>query len=127
MGNEAGNRASQLLSKFYEDHESFYNGLQNYVLYLHAHYSIMYKNHGAFSNIDCFGQEGLIGYITSGHHGTRYYRELITHYYNIDFAIHNKKPTITSMNDGEIEQTNMLISMKVQRNFIHFYVIIVIK
>ena len=105
LGIKTGNVADQLLSKFYQDHESFYNGLQNYVLHLHAHYSIMYKNHGALSNIGCFGQEDLIGYISSGHHGTRYYGEFVTQYYNIDFAIHNKKPTITSMN-GPRDRTN---------------------
>jgi hypothetical protein len=105
FGGETSQIADDLFLQFYEDHGQFYDGLQNYVLHLHAHYSLMYKNHGALSNIGCFGQEDLIGNISSNHHGTRYYGELITHYYNIDFAIHNKKQTITTV-DGPQDQTN---------------------
>ncbi|CAF3422229.1 unnamed protein product [Rotaria sp. Silwood2] len=78
LGDETGIIADQLFSKFYEDHEQHYNGLQNYVLHLHVHYSKMYKNHGALANIGCFGQEDLIGNVSSNHHGTRYHGELIT-------------------------------------------------
>lgn len=94
FGNETGKISEELLSRFYQDHEQYYQHLQNFVLHLHIHYSTMYKNHGSLANIGCFGQEDLIGKIGSNHHGTRYYGDLITYYYNIDFSIHNSRRTV---------------------------------
>lgn len=82
--------ADELFSTFYEDHGQFYDHLQNFVLHLHAHYSSMYANHGALSNIGCFGQEDLIGYVSTNRHGTSHFGDLIAHYYSIDFHLHNK-------------------------------------
>jgi hypothetical protein len=79
--------ADELLISYYRDHDNYYNGLQNFVLHLHSHYSTIYTNHGALSNLGCFGQEDLIGNFSSSHNGTRYYGELICHYYNIDFSL----------------------------------------
>ena len=103
--NDTSKIARQLLTKFYEDHQLFYNQLQNFVLHLHVHYPELYLNHGALSNIGTFGQEDLIGAISSSHHGTRYFGELISHYYNIDFALQAKKATVT-INDGPNDPSN---------------------
>ncbi|CAF1114627.1 unnamed protein product [Didymodactylos carnosus] len=65
-----------------------------------VHYSYMYNNHGALSNTGCFGQEDLVGSMSSSHHGSRYYGALITHYYNIDFHIHNKKQQEQTTTNG---------------------------
>lgn len=97
MKNETSRIAYHLLRTFHKDHSQFYTRLENFVLHLHLHYPQMYLNHGALSNIGCFGQEDLIGSIGENHHGTRYFGELVTHYYNIDFKLNNlKKVLITA-------------------------------
>lgn len=83
--------ADRLFTEFYKDHELYYDNLQNFKLHLHAHYSYMYEMHGAFSNVNCFGPEDLIGSVSANSHGTRYYGDSITHYYNIEFHLKNKK------------------------------------
>ncbi|CAF4285369.1 unnamed protein product [Didymodactylos carnosus] len=80
----------QLLDRYYDVHEHYYTGLQNLILHLHSHYSPQYDHHGARYNIGIFGQEDLIGHISSNCHVTRYYGELIAYYYSIDFSLHNK-------------------------------------
>ncbi|CAF4887806.1 unnamed protein product, partial [Rotaria magnacalcarata] len=105
FGSNTSNIAHDLFQHFYHDHDEYYCGLQNLVLHLHTHFKTMYNNHGALSNIGCFGQEDLIGSIGSNHHGTRYYGELITHYYNIDFSLHNK-PTKTKAIIEKIDLVN---------------------
>ncbi|CAF1092675.1 unnamed protein product, partial [Didymodactylos carnosus] len=97
--------ADQLLCRYYEDHEHYYTGLQNLVLHLHSHYSPQYDDHGAFCNRGTFGQEDLIGHISSNRHGTRYYGELITYYYSIDFSLHNKTERKIAPN-GLTDETN---------------------
>ncbi|CAF3702210.1 unnamed protein product [Rotaria socialis] len=103
--NKTSNVAHDLFQHFYHDHDEYYCGLQNLVLHLHTHFKTMYNNHGALSNIGCFGQEDLIGSIGSNHHGTRYYGKLITYYYNIDFSLHNK-PTKTKAIIEKIDLVN---------------------
>jgi hypothetical protein len=93
LGSETSDIANKLFQHFYQDHDDYFDGLQNLVLHLHAHLSTVYKNHGGLSNIGCFGQEDLLGDVASNHHGTRYYGELITFYYNIDFCLHDKSST----------------------------------
>ncbi|CAM4944421.1 unnamed protein product [Rotaria socialis] len=105
FGSKTSNVAHDLFQHFYHDHDEYYCGLQNLVLHLHTHFKTMYNNHGALSNIGCFGQEDLIGSIGSNHHGTRYYGELITYYYNIDFSLHNK-PTKTKAIIEKIDLVN---------------------
>jgi hypothetical protein len=99
FGPETGDIADNLFQQFYHDHDNYFHGLQNLVLHLHAHLTTVYKNHGALSNIGCFGQEDLIGNIGSNHHGTRYFGELITFYYNIDYALHLKSPIPATTNN----------------------------
>ncbi|CAF4598965.1 unnamed protein product, partial [Rotaria magnacalcarata] len=105
FGSKTSNVAHDLFQHFYHDHDEYYCGLQNLVLHLHTHFKTMYNNHDALSNIGCFGQEDLIGSIGSNHHGTRYYGELITYYYNIDFSLHNK-PTKTKAIIEKIDLVN---------------------
>ena len=90
FGDETSRIAGELFQEFYRDHDDHYNGLQNYVLHLHTHLTAIYEKHGSLSNIGCFAQEDLIGKVGSSHHGTRYYGELITYYYNIDYCLHQK-------------------------------------
>ncbi|CAF0969981.1 unnamed protein product [Rotaria sordida] len=116
LGPETCDIADELFQKFYYYHDDYFNGLQNLVLHLHVHLTTIYKNHGALSNIGCFGQEDLIGEIGSNHHGTRYYGELITFYYNIDFSIHDKSSTPPSTNNQLYDQ--VLDSLD-QYNYIH--------
>jgi hypothetical protein len=90
FGHETSKTAAELFREFYRDHDDHYDGLQNFVLHLHVHLTAIYEKHGSLSNIGCFAQEDLIGKIGSSHHGTRYYGELITYYYNIDYCLHQK-------------------------------------
>ncbi|CAF1434703.1 unnamed protein product [Rotaria sordida] len=100
VGLETSKLADELFQQFYRDHDEHYYGLQNLVLHLHTHFATMYQNHGALSNIGCFGQEDLIGSVGSNHHGTRYYGESIAYYYNIDFSLHNKSTRTTTVNEA---------------------------
>ncbi|CAF1237536.1 unnamed protein product [Didymodactylos carnosus] len=84
-------------------------GLQNLVLHLRSHYSPQYDDHGAFCNRGTSGQEDLIGHISSNRQGTRYYGELITYYYGIDFSLHNKTERKIAPNGLTDEQIKMLI------------------
>lgn len=106
IGLETNKLAEKLFENFYRDHNEFYKGLQNLVLHLHVHFVHMYNNHGALANIGCFGQEDLIGYIGSNHHGTRHYGELITYYYNIDFALHMKPATAITKKIEKLDPVN---------------------
>ena len=99
FGPETSDIADKLFKSFYSDHDDYFDGLQNLVLHLHAHFTTIYKNHGALSNIGCFGQEDLIGKVGSNHHGTRYYGELITFYYNIDYSLHGKSSMLPTINN----------------------------
>ncbi|CAF3168686.1 unnamed protein product, partial [Rotaria sp. Silwood2] len=83
--------ANQLFVEFYKDHELFYQSCQSLKLHLHIHLASLYKTHGSLCNIGCFGQESFIGFISNNHHGTRFYGDSIVHFYNIDFAIQNRK------------------------------------
>lgn len=83
---------------FNEDHELFYYNFHNFVLHLHAYFSMIYKDHGSLANIGCFAQEDLIGSLSCNHHRSRYYGELIMHYFNIEFWFHNKQRSRKSIN-----------------------------
>ncbi|CAF3066765.1 unnamed protein product [Rotaria sp. Silwood2] len=98
FGEKTREIADPLFSIFYKDHELFYLGLQNFKLHLHAHYASIYESHGSLSNLGCFGQEDFIGSVSANYHGTRYYGNSITYYYNIDFFIQNKKQERTVTN-----------------------------
>ncbi|CAF4869588.1 unnamed protein product [Rotaria socialis] len=92
FGEETPILANQLFIQYYKDHRNFYTGIQNYVLHLHYHYMQQYFNYGSMSHTGCFSQEDLIGHISSNTHGTTNYSDLIIHYYNIDFFMHNRIP-----------------------------------
>ena len=99
FGERTSEIANRLFTEFYKDHELFYDGLQPFKLHLHSHYARMYDTHGALSNVNCFGPEDLIGSVSVNNHGTRYYGESITYYYNIDFHLQNKRVQTTTI-DG---------------------------
>ena len=90
--------AHQLLVQFYKDHELFYECSQSFKLHLHVHLSSLYRTHGSLSNLGCFGQESLIGFVSANHHGPRFHGDSIIHFLNIDIAIQNKKHEKTSIN-----------------------------
>lgn len=90
--------ANRLFTEFYKDHDLFYDDLQNFKLHLHSHYSTMYDMHGAFSTVNCFGPEDFIGSVSANSHGTRYYGDSITYYYNVEFHLQNKKKQIEVTN-----------------------------
>ncbi|CAF2032844.1 unnamed protein product [Rotaria magnacalcarata] len=92
FGEETPTLANQLFIQYYKDHRNFYTGIQNYVLHLHYHYMQQYFNYGSMSHTGCFSQEDLIGHISSNTHGATNYSDLIIHYYNIDFFMHNRIP-----------------------------------
>ena len=91
--------ANELFQEFYRNHGEHYEGLGNFVLHLHSHLADIYDQHGSLANIGCFAQEDLISSVSSNHHGTRYYGELITYYYNIDHRLHAKLLEPTQLRD----------------------------
>lgn len=91
FGEKTGEIADRLFIQFYKDVEIFYNNSLTFKLHLHMHLSLIYKTHGSLCNLGCFGQESLIGFVSDSHHGTRFHGDSIVHFYNIDFAIQNKK------------------------------------
>ncbi|CAF4927705.1 unnamed protein product, partial [Rotaria socialis] len=97
--------ADQLFTEFYKDHELFYKTSQSLKLHLHAHFASLYETHGSLCNLGCFGQESFIGSVSSNHHGTQFYGDSITHFYNIDFAIQDKKKGKTKLN-GPCDQAS---------------------
>ena len=78
---------NELFLRYYKDHDDYYIRLQNFVLHLHAHYPMIYRNFGALCNSGCLDQEDLIRAISSHHNGTRCYGESICLYYNINFFL----------------------------------------
>ncbi|CAF4578955.1 unnamed protein product, partial [Rotaria socialis] len=58
-----------------------------------------------------FGQEDLIGSISKNYHGTRFHGQLITYYYEIDFALRNKASSHDATDekniDGPLDQTDL--------------------
>ena len=100
--------AHHLLSIFHEDHGLFYDGIESFKLHLHSHYASMYENYGSLCNLGCFGQESLIGFISSNYHQICNYGDAITHYFNIDFYIQNRKKEETAVN-GPYDQSSIPI------------------
>ncbi|CAF0963236.1 unnamed protein product [Rotaria magnacalcarata] len=97
--------ADQLFTEFYKDHDLFYKTSQSLKLHLHAHFASLYETHGSLCNLGCFGQESFIGSVSSNHHGTQFYDDSITHFYNIDFAIQDKKKGKIKLN-GPYDQAS---------------------
>ncbi|CAF2184400.1 unnamed protein product [Rotaria magnacalcarata] len=116
-GRDVSTLANELFLHYYKDHDNYYVGLQNFVLHLHAHYLMIYKNFGSLCNIGCFGQEDLIGNISSNHHGTKFYGKLICHYYNIDFFLHSND--VHKLKDGPIDPTNQAPDATIYANECH--------
>jgi hypothetical protein len=79
--------SKELFSKYYQDHEKHFTGLQNFVLHLHAHFSQLFDDHGGLCNIGTFGQENFIGKMSKNHHGTRYHGDLLKHYYEVSIHL----------------------------------------
>lgn len=116
FGHQTCDIADKLFCEYYRDHDNYYDGLQNLVLHLHAHLTTIYKNHGALSNIGCFGQEDLIGNLGTNHHSTQYYGELISFYYSIDFTVHNELSISPTMFD---RPHDLVIDLFYQYNYVH--------
>lgn len=111
----ASQLADELFTEYYRDHDLYYKELQNFVLHLHRHLPDVYRMHGALSNIGCFGQEDFIGSVGSNHHGTRFFGELITFYYNIDYALQSEEKR-AQLVDGPFDEVK---EVSVEHNRIH--------
>ncbi|CAM4791381.1 unnamed protein product [Rotaria magnacalcarata] len=96
-------RAHELLTTFYRDHETFYIGKQNFVLHLHEHFAQLYKDHGSLCNINTFSQEDLIGAVSKYKHGSRCFGDQIIFYLNIDFALKNANRYEESLSNSTCE------------------------
>ncbi|CAF3738937.1 unnamed protein product [Rotaria socialis] len=105
--------ADQLFTEFYKDHELFYKTSQSLKLHLHAHFASLYETHGSLCNLGCFGQESFIGSVSSNHHGTQFYGDSITHFYNIDFAIQDKKKERQNLMDLMIKRPHRQVIMTI--------------
>ncbi|CAF4218971.1 unnamed protein product [Rotaria magnacalcarata] len=84
LGPRTSDIANDLIMKYYHDFNSFYDGLENFVLHLHSHYQSQYRMYGTFSHLGSFGQESLIGYIGSNRKGTTHQGDIICENYGID-------------------------------------------
>jgi hypothetical protein len=81
--------AHRLISIYYKDHHKYYVRLENLVLHLHAHYAMQYINFGSLSNTNCFAQENLLGSFVKNKHGTRYWGDLLAHYFNVSYPLYS--------------------------------------
>ncbi|CAF4588428.1 unnamed protein product, partial [Didymodactylos carnosus] len=61
FGAKTSEIAQKLFTSYYEDHELYYTGLQNFVLHVQIHLPELYDAVGSLCNIGTFGQEDLIG------------------------------------------------------------------
>ena len=95
--------ADSLLSTYYKDHHLFFRHHANFVLHLHHHYSRLYDQHGPLSSLNTFAQEDFMGYLSSNRNGTKYFGNLMAHYYNIDVHLHNVSERSDSIVNGMID------------------------
>jgi hypothetical protein len=93
--------ADNLLSTYYREHHLFFRHHANFVLHLHQHYGRLYDQHGPLSSVNTFAQEDFMGYISSNKNGTKYFGNLMAHYYNIDVHLYHTFEERNSMNDGK--------------------------
>lgn len=75
--------AKELFVKYYEDHDTFFDKLQDFALHVHLHFDQLFDNHGSLCYLGTFAQEDFIGSISKNFHGTRFHGELITYYYEV--------------------------------------------
>ena len=111
FGDATSTIARRLFAQFHQDHEWYYNRLQNFKLHMHCHYASMFDSHGSLCNLGCFGQESFIGSISANYHGTRNYGDSITYYYNLDFFIHDKKKE-TATKDGPYDRSSSSVRLE---------------
>ncbi|CAF1134088.1 unnamed protein product [Adineta steineri] len=101
--------------RYYEDHEIYFDKLQNLVLHLHTHFDQIFNHHGSLCYLGTFSQEDFIGAISKNHHGSRCHGELIVYYYEIDFVLQNITLPNNSQNshyvNGTIDPTQATASM----------------
>ncbi|CAF0964920.1 unnamed protein product [Adineta ricciae] len=99
--------ANELIMTYYKDFRSFYHGLENFVLHIHAHFEAQYRMYGSFSHLGSFGQEGLMGYMGSNFTGTRYQGDLIAENYSLDIALRHTikdSKSLTKISDGPFDK-----------------------
>ena len=90
FGGETAKIANELIMIYYKDFRSFYHGLENFVLHVHAHFEVQHKMYGSFSHLGSFGQESLMRYMGSNFTGTRYHGDLMTENYSIDMVLRHE-------------------------------------
>ena len=93
--------ADNLLSTYYRNHHLFFRDHANFVLHLHQHYARLYDQHGPLSSINTFAQEDFMGYVSSNRNGTKYFGNLMAHYYNIDVHLYHASNERNSTVDGK--------------------------
>lgn len=81
--------AKELFVRYYQDHEIFFDKLQDFVLHLHLHFDQLFNHHGSLCYLGTFGQEDFIGDVSKNFHGTRFHGELITYYYEVSRSMPN--------------------------------------
>lgn len=99
--------AEQLMIKYYEDFNRFYENLENFVLHLHYHFVDQCRNFGPLCHTGSFGQESLLGYMSSNFKGSRFHGEQICQNYSLDFFLNHELEAIDlepSTDDGAFDQ-----------------------
>lgn len=106
LGDETHAAADKLLKKYIQDFHSFYNNLENFVLHLHCHFVDQCRRFGSLCHLGSFGQESLIGYMSSNFNGSRYHGELICENYTLDFLLHhqlNEIDPVSAIDEGPFD------------------------
>ncbi|CAF3601711.1 unnamed protein product [Rotaria socialis] len=111
FGDKSSSMSKELFLTYYQDHSIYFEKLHNLVLHLHVHFDQLFDKHVSLCYLGTFGQEDLIGSISKNYHGTRFHGQLITYYYEIDFALRNKASSHDATDekniDGPLDQTDL--------------------
>ncbi|CAF4978365.1 unnamed protein product, partial [Rotaria magnacalcarata] len=111
FGDKSSSMSKELFLTYYQDHSIYFEKLHNLVLHLHVHFDQLFDKHGSLCYLGTFGQEDLIGSVSKNYHGTRFHGQLITYYYEIDFALRNKASSHDATDekniDGPFDQTDL--------------------
>jgi hypothetical protein len=89
LGERTSHTANQLINRYYQDFNKFYDDLENFVLHLHTHFADQYRQYGSFCHLGSFGQESLIGYMSKNFQGSRHQGDLICENYCLNLYSHH--------------------------------------
>ncbi|CAF1205337.1 unnamed protein product [Adineta steineri] len=115
FGEHTSAKAKELFIKYYENHGQFFDNVQDFTLHVHLHFDRLFDQHGSLCHLATFGQEDFIGSVSKNFHGTRFHGELITYYYEIDFALRNiiqiNDPSTSHGPDGPFDQAELTLAL----------------